>query len=399
MKTAETNTKKNQIYIGKINPNLLEMISKYTFAVALFIELTIVILDKSEYIIQYEGQWFRLSFLLFGISLITTKHSRKEWIALVFFLIIGFISYRHTGRNEIIRFVTFIWACQGKDMQRALKGIFWYTLVGVLGIMLLSIIGIYGKLVLTQIYRASGIESRYCFGMGHPNSFHCMIFVLTLLGMYCYSQFMNWYSYILLIILHVGVFLLTKSRTGFLLSLGTIIMIILLKQITCIQKKSGIYFIGMVLLCVSVAFCIYCAKYSITHPSLMKLDRFLNGRIWGLHESSKRHDGMLNTWHLWSDPTNIKYFDMGIVRIFYWYGIIPGAIYILAQFRLLWVAMKKSDYMLLALMISITLYSIIEAHFVSVYLGRNYILFFFGMYLSNMLPSKGEKHAEQTSVV
>lgn len=378
---------------------MMEKVSKWVFLLALWIELTIVIVEKSEYVIQYEGQWFRLSFVLFGISLLTTRHSLKEWMGLFFFAILGLISYKATGRNEILRFVVFVWACQGKDMKKVLKATFWYMLVGILLILLLSVTGIYGKMILTQAYRLERIESRYCFGMGHPNSFHCMVFVLTILGLYCYADYLRWYSYILLIGLHIVTFMLTVSRTGFLLAIGTIFLIILLKGIPFLQKWKGSFVLGMLLLCVSVMFCVYCAKYSITNPTLMKLDRFLNGRIWGLYDSSMRHDGMLNTWHLWSDPTNIKYFDMGMVRIFYWYGIIPGGLYILAQLRLLWVAMKKTDYMLLALMISITLYSLIEAHFISVYLGRNYILFFCGMYLSDMIPSIGGKHAEPTSVV
>lgn len=399
MNCVTVNQLKNKFHIDSLNPQIFDMVSKISFSIALFIELTIVVLDKSEYIIQYEGQWFRLTFVLFGVSLITTKHSVKEWIVLTLLGIVGFLSYCHTGRNEIIRFIVFIWACQGKDMQKVLKGTFWYTVFGTLGIMALSLTGIYGEVILTQVYREAGVESRYCFGMGHPNSFHCMIFVLTLLGMYCYEEYLQWHSYLLLGMLHLTVFFLAKSRTGFLIAIGTIVMVAILKNVPGIQKWKGIYFLGMLLLVMSVVFCIYCAKYSITIPSLMKLDRFLNGRIWGLHDSSMRHDGMLNTWHLWSDSTNIKYFDMGMVRIFYWYGIIPGAIYILAQIRLLWVAMKKSDYMLLALMISITLYSLIEAHFVSVYLGRNYILFFLGMYLSDMLPAIGEKDAKSPSVV
>ena len=47
----------------------MNRISQTTFYLALFIELTIVILDKSAYIIQYEGLWFRLTFVLFGISI------------------------------------------------------------------------------------------------------------------------------------------------------------------------------------------------------------------------------------------------------------------------------------------------------------------------------------------
>ena len=108
----------------------MALISKYSFALGLLIELTIVIVEKSEYIIQYEGWWFRITFLLFGLSLITTKRDLKQWIWFGIFAVIGAISYRATGRNEILRWIVFIWACYDKDMKKVLKFTFWYTAVG-----------------------------------------------------------------------------------------------------------------------------------------------------------------------------------------------------------------------------------------------------------------------------
>lgn len=376
---------------------IMEKISKWTFLLALWIELTIVVVEKSEYVIQYEGQWFRLTFVLFGISLLTTKHSMREWVGLFFFAILGLISYKATGRNEILRFVVFIWACQGKEMKKVLKFTFWYTLAGCLVIMFLSLTGIYGDVYQTAVFRAEE-ETRYSFGMGHANSFHCMVFVLTLLGIYCYHTILRWYGYVMLAMLQIFVFCFTKSRTGMLLSLFVILMIVVLKYVKPIQKWKSMYILGIISLLAVVAFSIFAAKYSKFHPLLWKIDQLTTGRLAGLCDTMN-NEGMLHTWSLWSVARNNYYFDMGIVRIFYWYGIIPGALYILAQIRLIWIAMKKYDYMLLAVLVAIALYSVFEAHFVSVYLGRNYILFFFGMYLSDMLPSLGESHAESTSVI
>ena len=97
---------------------------------------------------------------------------------------------------------------------------------------------------------------------------------------------------------------------------------------------------------------------------------------------------MLNTWLLWSKESHNKYFDLGIIRMFYWYGIIPAALYFLSQCRLIWCGYKKKDFMLLGIVVVITVYSIFEAHFISDYMGRNYILFFFGMYLGDMVEKK-----------
>lgn len=371
-----------------------ENLSKSTFLLALFIELTIVILEKSEYIIQYEGWWFRITFVLFGISLVTAKRNLKEWIWLAVFGVVGVISYWVTGRNEILRWIVFIFSCQGKDMKKVLKFTFWYTAAGCAVIFLLSVLGIYGTIAHTAVYRAEeawavGVEeTRYCFGMGHPNSFHCMMLVLTWLGIYCYHEKIKWYGYAIISVLHVVLYFFTVSRTGLLMSVGSLLIFIVLKYWKRIQSWKLPYILGILVILGMVAFSVFMAKYSVHHPFLKRIDGVLSGRITNLYYNSTNHEGMLNTWYPWSAVQNTEYFDLGIIRMFYWFGIIPGVIYFLAQCRLLWCGYKHKDYMMLAMVVVITIYSVFEAHFISDYMGRNYILFFFGMYLSDMLAGK-----------
>ena len=158
-----------------------------------------------------------------------------------------------------------------------------------------------------------------------------------------------------------------------------------LDEIVSSKKQKWPYLLGIVLVIGLVAFSVFMANYSVHHPLLKQLDRVLSGRITNLYYDNNEHAGMLNTWFLWSKAQNVRYFDLGIIRFFYWFGIIPGIIYFLAQCKLIWCSFKQKDYMLLAMIAVITIYSVFEAHFISDYMGRNYILFFFGMYLSDML--------------
>ena len=369
-------------------------ISQIAFYLALFIELTIVILDKSAYTIQYEGLWFRLTFVLFGISLVTTKHHSKEWLWLVVFGVIGLISYKATGRNEILRWIVFIWSCQGKDMKKVFKFTFWYTTAGCAVLFFLSVFGIYGTVAQEAVYRAEP-ELRYCFGMGHPNAFHCMMLAITWLGIYCYHEKLKWYSYALLSIGHIILYMFTKSRTGLLMSAGSILLTIILVYWKSIQGKKWPYLLGIAVIVGGVVLSVLMAKYNTTLPIFEKIDSYMTGRIYSLYDSG-RDEGMLHTWRLWSEPRNNYFFDLGIVRMFYWFGIIPATIYFLVQCWMLWCGYKKKDYMLLMMVTVITIYTIFEAHYISDYIGRNYIFLFLGMYLKEMLGVNEEK---QTSVI
>ena len=71
---------------------------------------------------------------------------------------------------------------------------------------------------------------------------------------------------------------------------------------------------------------------------------------------------------------------MGWVRLFYWYGVMPAflAIIVLTAFLVYFARQKKYDEVVFVSMLA--LYTIVEAHIVSVYIGRNYLLFLVGMY-------------------
>ena len=125
----------------------------------------------------------------------------------------------------------------------------------------------------------------------------------------------------------------------------------------------------------------------------MLLNKVLTGRIHSLIET-RNHEGIMDTWSLFSNPHNTYYFDMGWVRLFYWYGIIPGIMVVVCLLLLLIYFYKKDKMSEMILFSTYSVYTIVEAHIVSVYIGRNYLLFIAGMYLWEIW-SKTRKQDEQ----
>ena len=200
-------------------------IRKILFYMALTIELLLVIVDKSAVTNPYVSYFFRVTFLLTLAVVLLSQYTRREWIVLLVLTAISVVSYRLSGRNEMLRFTMFIAACREIDIPRALRYSFLVTLGGCLVIVLLSVTGILGSISLTQDYgRSDGVITRYTFGFGHPNSLQCMFFMLMLLGMYLYAQRMKWYTYLILLVANYGIYYLTDSRTGFIVATGAIIL-------------------------------------------------------------------------------------------------------------------------------------------------------------------------------
>lgn len=383
--------------------HILKTVGIYSFYLAVIIEVTLVILDKSEFLYPYEGWTFRITFLLCLVKVLFTKYNRKEYLIIALFLGMGFLSYRITGRNEILRIVMFLAACKNVDMIRCLKMVFWITLTGCAAIILLSVTGIYGAMSLTKDFGRGGIETRYVLGMGHPNALHCMVWALTLLGLFLYHERMKWQYYIVLMLCHIGCFLLTDSKTSLILSAYTILGFAMCDYLKKEKLRRAYGIAQLVVFAASVAGSVLVAKeayevrfynwypwvdnFSIKTRMWALIDRMLTGRISSLVETDCQA-GVMSTWRLFSTTGTEYYFDMGWIRLFYWYGIIPAGIAVLVLVLLLLYFIREKKYIEITVIASAALYTVVEAHLVSVYIGRNYILFLVGMYWYKLLDRK-----------
>ena len=380
---------------------LLSKIAYYSFYIAVIIEVLMVIIDKSNYTNPIEGRLFQLTFLLFLIKVCLTKYTRREYAVILLFCLLGAASYFITERNEIIRLVMFVSACKNIEMKKCLKMVFWLTLSGCLAIILLSVTGIYGAVSLTQDYGRGSIETRYTLGMGHPNALQCMVWALTALGIYLYREKMRFYHFVVVFILNVAAFVLSDSKTSFLVAVFTIAVAYLSgeKLPKRIKKLcawlNGVVVIGSIgasIVMAANAYRVYnhdwhCVSDPVT-MLFVRLNDLLNGRIRILTETVG-WEGSMNSWTLFSGPDSIYYFDMGWVRLFYWYGIIPGCVFVAVIVILLIYFLKKEDYLSIALIAAISLYTIAEAHVISVYLARNYVFFLIGAAWCEILKNFG----------
>lgn len=398
----------------------------FLFYAGLTLELLAVILDKSKYVNPYEGMLFRITFLLFAIKLCLTGYEKKEWLGIIVLEFLAFVSYRITGKNDVIRIVTFMAACKGIPLKQMLKYTFYVTLTGCMAIVLLAVTGIYGDMALTidyggsvnpyDIYNGVAVakeETRYVLGMGHPNAVSCMFFMLVALGVYVYFEKIKWYGYVLLMLLNLGVYKLSDSKTGMLIISIFLLGACLVKYVKILQEKKALYICGALVFALCIGFSIdaaiqaqtvrdakwseYYRAQEITDPHiklLARVDDKITGRIVSL-TNSERKDGMISTWSAFSCPENMSYyFDMGWVKLFYRYGVLPGILYIVACLLLLKKLYENRDVCGLVLFASFSVYTVVEAHLISPYIGRNYLLMMIGYYVFGKVIEEREKHAK-----
>lgn len=359
----------------------LEKFGSLCFWLALLIELLIVMVDKSAYINPIEGQLFRITFLLCCIKIATTKYSRDEWLCILFFGAVMFVSYLVNERDETVRIVAFIAACKGEDLKKMLRVTFWLTLTGSVILFVLSGLGIFGDFKITANFGRgvypSIIETRYCFGMGHPNAFQCMLFMMITLVLYLDSEKMKWYHFLFLEFINYFSYRYTDSNTGFLVCTAVIAGVALLKYCKPLRRSKVIYLLGALFVVGIFLFSAIGSHTGIENELIDRLDTILNGRFKFAH---KIEAARLENWLLFASAENTEYFDAGLIKLFYWYGIVPGVLYVGMNLYLIYQSFKKEDYTIVVIVAGYTLFTIMEAHLISFYILRNYLFIFMGYY-------------------
>ncbi|MDD2970510.1 MAG: hypothetical protein PHE02_00065 [Lachnospiraceae bacterium] len=339
------------------------------FYLGLFIELLIVIIDKSAYINPIEGRLFQITFLLFGLKVLFTKYSGKEWIAIFLFGILGAISYFITDRNEIIRVVMFVAASKGISLRKSLQMVFFTILSGVLLLIILSVTGIFGTLYLSTDFGRGVIENRYCLGLGHPNALHCMIWTIIILGFYLYFEKLQWYILLVVFMGNIGLYKLTGSRTGVIIVACTVLCYAIARYWRSCRSRKALYIFSGAAFIMMVVGSAILLHYGYTTGPFHKLDLLLTRRI-----STAMIIAPIQSWGLFGNVLHTEYFDMGFIRLFYWYGFIPGIIYCVLNLLMIYDYYKRKDIAALLMVILFAAYMVVEAHSISVYIPRNYVL-------------------------
>ncbi len=369
------------------------------FYAALTIELVLMLVEKSELTFTLESYVFRVTFLLTLLAVLLMKHDKREWIVIAAVFVFTFICYEISGKNDLLRLSAFLMAARDIDLKKAMKYSFYLCIVGFFVIALLSVTGILGQVSMVADYgRKAGEETRYVFGFGHPNTLLGLAYAMILMWLWIYGQKASALLYGTVFVV-AGVFaFITRSRTGVAVLAATLILAVILRVFPKISEKKALYVLVSIVtpvLCLLIA--VLAAEFSqmfyidvgfLKLPHFWRVDSIFNFRMSNLYYGVPDHGGILQNWRLFAGRGADGYFDMGWVRLFYWYGIIPTLLISVAVAITIYVCMLKKDGFGALLILSLSVYTIIEATFITRYLGRDFFLLIAGVYLGYFFRNK-----------
>lgn len=379
-----TETKKSSRLLSAYNsiyvPWVVE-IGRVFFYIALFCEIVIFMLDRADWVNPYQSIMFRVTFVLFLFKCVCTRYTPREWVFIILTAALCIVAYSFSIKDEIIRAMVFIIAMKDIDVKRALKFNYILTMIGIFILVLLAAFGVMGNLVSAFGYAEKSDRFMLALGLGSSNTLGIQIWLFVALGIYLYHDRLSEISYALIALLGVAVYVLTYCRTATLMIFFSALCGFVFKRFPKLAEKAWIYIIGCILTLGGVAFSVYAAAISKWWEEQTEWELFLNrittGRIQSIYPF-ENGGGVLSNWRLFGAVEFDSFFDMGFVRLFWWYGIIPGALAILAILILYLYQYKKRDCYGFALTLSVMLFTVLEAHFVSVFLARAFVLFLIG---------------------
>lgn len=280
--------------------------------------------------------------LLF-IKVLFTRYSRKEFYTLSFFSLLALYNYHLSGNIFCIYTILIISASKDIDYIILFRTLFYSTLLTIIALGILSFYGVGSPVQLTEDFGRGMIETRYCFGLHHPNIWHQAIARCIVFGCIGYYKRLNIVHLIILFVFNYFIYTLSVSRTGLIAGSFFIILLIFYKYL---KKFMHTLFVKV---CALISMISIYGLYIYYTLKLAGDEYHLNAELFNWKIATGRLRQALNFLEnhpirLFSSrfPDDGTLFDCGFFRLFYECGYLWAGLFFLAFFALILLALRKN---------------------------------------------------------
>ena len=165
-------------------------------------------------------------------KVLLTQYSKKEFFILTPIAILALYNYYVSGNIFCVYTILVIGSMKGIDYSIFFKVLFYSTLSSVIFVGILSFWGIGSPTQLTQDFGRGLVETRYCFGLYHPNIWHQAIARCIVFGCVGYYKQLNIIHLLILFLFNYFIYTLSISRTGLLATWIFLVLVIFYKYLS-----------------------------------------------------------------------------------------------------------------------------------------------------------------------
>lgn len=287
---------------------------------------------------------------------------------LLIFILLGLVSF-HIDSNVLFCSFFFIIAARNIDIRKLLLGAFWIQLILTIMIAVASQIG----LVSDWMYNIEG-RNRHSLGYIYPSYIASIFFYMILAYMYIRKEKLHLLETIMIGVLNCIIFVLTDSKTSFVLTFLAIVVFFALKYYKKELKNNLIskLLYSYSVFGIAIISIVTCIVYNDENNFLVKINSFINNRLIMGHNALLEHGVTLFGEKIrWVGFGGLGYItnalkeeynfvDCSYVKVLLDYGMIFLLImlsgYALVSYR----AIKEKDRFLCICILFMCIYSIIE---------------------------------------
>lgn len=285
--------------------------------------------------LRLAAMWF-----LFA-KVILTRYTKKEFFILAPLTVLALYNYTRSGNIYCVYAILVIASLKDIEYSRLFKTLFYSTLLSVIFVGILSFFGIGSPTQITQDFGRGVVETRYCFGLYHPNIWHQAIARCIVFACIGYYRQLNIVHLIILFVFNYFVYTMSVSRTGLLAIWIFLLLVIFYK------------YLGKLMHTLFVKICAFAGVLGVYGLYVyftwdFAVNWSLNSQLFDWKITTGRIQQALgflnyNPIQIFSQrfPDNGTLFDLGAFRIFYECGYLWAGLFFLAFFLLIAIALKK----------------------------------------------------------
>ena len=333
----------NQLSIGKFSLKQLSIFLVYLGVSLIAISdsgiqlLILMTIGPGSRTIRLIGMW-----LLF-IKILLTRYTKKEFFLLAPIAILALYNYTVSGNIYCVYTILVIACMKDVDYAALFKVLFYSTLGSVIFVGILSYFNIGSPTQLTQDFGRGLVETRYCFGLYHPNIWHQAIGRCIIFACIGYYKQLNIIHLLILFVFNYFIYRMSVSRTGLIAVSIVLILMIFYKYLTKFMHTLFIKIcavIGMLgVYGLYVYYTIKLAGEEYHLPAELFNWKVATGRLRQALDFLETHPIQMFSSRFPDDGT---LFDCGFFRIFYECGYLWSGIFFLALFTLVIIALKNN---------------------------------------------------------
>ena len=275
-------------------------------------------------------------------KVLLTKYSKKEFFILAPIAAIAMYNYHLSGNIFCVYTILVISALKDVDYSLLFKILFYSTLITVIFVGILSFWEIGSPTQLTQDFGRGMIETRYCFGLYHPNIWHQAIARCIVFGCIGHYKQLNIIYLLILFLFNYFIYTLSVSRTGLLAIWIFLILVIFYKYLAKLMHTLFVKLCALAgILSVYGLYVYFAYDFAVNWTLNSQLFdwKITTGRIQQAIEFLA-----YNPIKMFSSrfPDNGTLFDLGAFRLFYECGYLWAGLFFLAFLLLFISALKKN---------------------------------------------------------